>query len=192
MNGIDDSAFAVIIGRGATEIVARLRSMRLRGQWLYSVAFLYLRVGGPMVERESIGRVLNPQHYDGEASRPSAIAEPREPLTTGLLSTLDNGGGGSGGGSGIRLTPAILHASASRLEGLTGEVRADTRTALQGADHVAVGRNLEVTKAVQYVHDRWGEKLSHLVEDMEERVARLRKAADHWKTTEEDIKKSFG
>ncbi|MYW00898.1 hypothetical protein [Streptomyces sp. SID3343] len=141
-----------------------------------------------MADRENIDRVLSPWLYENAAASPVvAEGQAQPPLETRLQSTIDPGGGGGT----VRLDAATLYASASRLDGLRGEIEGDTRVALQGADHNAVGRNLEVAKAVQYVHDRWAEKLAHLVEDMQERVTRVRKAADRWGETEADIKRSF-
>ena len=73
----------------------------------------------------------------------------------------------------------------------TGEVESDGNTAINSTDHSAIGANLQTAKAVQYIHDRWQKKLAHVLEDMRERVDRVRKAADNWQQTEKDIKKAF-
>lgn len=139
-----------------------------------------------MVDRESVDRIVNPWRYEDGAEQAPTTSRPGGPIATKLESTIDPGGGGS-----VRIDATVLHTSASRLEQLRTEVRGGVQSTLRSTDHAAVGRNLEVTKAVQYVHDRWEEKLTHLLEDMQERVTRVHKAADNWSGTEVNVNQSM-
>ncbi|MYS78770.1 hypothetical protein [Embleya scabrispora] len=130
--------------------------------------------------------IINPWRYQGSAPPAPPEAKPAGPVETRLQSTIDPGGGGS-----VRVDAGVLSTSATRLEQLRGEVQGGVQNSLRGTDHAVVGRNLEVTKAVQYVHDRWTEKLAHLLEDMQERVTRVRKAADNWDHTEANVTQSM-
>lgn len=47
-----------------------------------------------------------------------------------------------------------------------------------------MGRNLQLANAVDHVHERRGEKLTHLLEDLDDRAGRIRKAATNWQETE--------
>ncbi|MGA4542290.1 hypothetical protein ACPA54_20090 [Uniformispora flossi] len=89
------------------------------------------------------------------------------------------------------MTPETMLSAATRLEGLRGEASADVNLALKDSEHVNIGRNLQLTKAVEHVHERWGEKLKHLLEDMDERAGRIRKAATNWQETEQAITKAL-
>ncbi|MEU0934112.1 MULTISPECIES: hypothetical protein [unclassified Embleya] len=140
-----------------------------------------------MAGGESMDMIINPWRYQDSAAPAPPEAKPTDPLATRLQSTIDPGGGGS-----VRVDASVLDTSATRLEQLRGEVQGSVQNSLRGGtDHAAVGRNLEVTKAVQYVHDRWTEKLTHLLEDMQERVTRVRKAADNWDHTEANVTRSM-
>jgi len=138
-----------------------------------------------MGEGRSIDQILNPWLHEGAEPTPTSVEGGRPPLETRLRS-LPDGAGGS-----VVLDAATLYRVAGRLEELRGEVEGDAQAALRGADHAAIGRGLEVTAAVQYVHDRWEQKLKHLMEDMRERVTRVRRAADAWDGTETNITSSM-
>lgn len=125
-----------------------------------------------------IDRALSPWLYES-ADPPSA-----EPAETRLLSAAAAPGA-------IQLTPETLLSAAARLEGLRGEASADVNAALRDSDHVNIGRNLQLGKAVEHVHERWGEKLKHLLEDMDDRAGRIRKAATNWYETEQAVTKAL-
>lgn len=138
-----------------------------------------------MTDTNHIDRILSPWLYENGATpapHPSAPAAPHE---TRLQSA------GSSGGGTVSLTPETLYASARSLDRIRGEVESDGNTAINSTDHSAIGANLQIAKSVQYIHDRWQKKLAHVLEDMRERVDRVRKAADNWQQTEKDIKKAF-
>ncbi|GAA4989874.1 hypothetical protein GCM10023205_71360 [Yinghuangia aomiensis] len=131
-----------------------------------------------MSEDNHIDRALSPWLYEGN-DPPSA-----EPAETRLLSAAAPSGA-------VQLTPEALLSAATRLEGLRGETNADVNVALKDSDHAAIGRNLQLTQAVDHVHERWGEKLKHLLEDMDDRAGRIRKAATNWHETEQAITKAL-
>lgn len=142
-----------------------------------------------MAHGEDMDRILSPWLYEDGASPPQASpAGPRPPASatdeTRLLST------GSGAGS-MTLTPQTMYACSGRLSALRGEVEADVNAATQSIGGYATGPTLQVTKAIAYVLERWEEKSKHLLSDMQERVDRVRKAADNWEKTEQDIKKAL-
>lgn len=126
-----------------------------------------------MADDNSIDRILSPWAYENGSPAPPPAFETR------LLSTNDNGSGGS-----VHLTPEALNASAGRLDGLRADAERDINAALRESDHVNIGPNLQVTKEIAHVHERWGEKLRHLLSDMDDRASRLRKAANNWSETE--------
>ncbi|NUP34308.1 MAG: hypothetical protein HOU01_21760 [Streptomycetaceae bacterium] len=54
-----------------------------------------------------------------------------------------------------------------------------------------MGRNLQLANAVDHVHERRGEKLTHLLEDLDDRAGRIRKAATNWQETEQAVTKAL-
>lgn len=135
-----------------------------------------------MTDVNDLDRILSPWLYEnGGAPTPTPAAS----YETRLQST-----GGSGTGT-VTLTPATMYAGASALAAIRTDVETDGNTAINGTNATTIGANLQITKAVEYVHDRWQQKLAHVLEDMQERVDRVRKAADNWEKTEKDIKKAF-
>lgn len=123
----------------------------------------------------SIDRILSPWLYENGATPPE----------TRLQSTADGGSGS------VRLTVGTVRASATILGVLRAEVQADVSTAIRSCEQVATGQGLQITDAIKHVHDRWEEKLKHLVSDMDDRAGRLTKAADNWERTERDNTKAF-
>jgi hypothetical protein len=91
----------------------------------------------------------------------------------------------------MTLTPQTMYACSGRLAALRTEVEADINTATKNFGSHATGTNLQVTKAIGYVLERWDEKSKHLLSDMQERVDRIRRAADKWEETEQAIKKAL-
>lgn len=138
-----------------------------------------------MTDANDIDRILSPWLYENGTTPPPRPAATVTPYETRLQST-----GPSDGGT-VSLTPETMYASAGRLAQIRTEVETDGNTAINSTDNTAIGANLQITKAVGYIHDRWQKKLAHVLEDMQERVDRVRKAADNWQETEKDIKKTF-
>lgn len=125
-----------------------------------------------------IDKALSPWLYTNEGAPPPTVAETR------LQST------GSPDGS-IHLTPELLRTAADRLTALRAEAAADVNKSLAETDGVTAGPNLRINEAIDHVHDRWVDKLAHLLGDMDERSGRLRKAADEWSETEQANAKAF-
>ncbi len=134
-----------------------------------------------MTNSHDIDRILSPWLYENGATPPPVQGS----YETRLQST------SAGGPGAITLTPATMYASSQRLDTLRTEVEADVNKALNEVDPSAIGTRLQTAQAVAHVEDRWREKLAHLLEDMRERVDRIRIAADNWTETEKAIKKAF-
>jgi hypothetical protein len=98
-------------------------------------------------EYDHIDRILSPWRHEGSIPSSAEAAETR------LLSA------GPTAGS-VQLTPEALPAAASCPEGRRGEANADVSLALKDSEHVDIGRNLQRAKAVEHVHERWGESSS--------------------------------
>lgn len=128
-----------------------------------------------MADKPSIDEILSPWVYESGAP----------PAETRLLSATDAGSGS------LRLSPDVLRMCADRLVVLRGEADRDVNTALRETDGAPTGPGLQISKAIDHVHDRWVDKLKHLLGDMDERASRLRKAADKWNETEEANAKAF-
>lgn len=146
-----------------------------------------------MTNSHDIDRVLSPWLYENDAPPPPPPAaggrDGRDAGEAPYETRLQSAGAGDSGT--ITLTPATMYASSQRLSALRTEVETDVNTALNEVDPSAIGPNLQTAQAVAHVEDRWREKLNHLLEDMQERVDRVRKAADNWGETEKEIAKAY-